>query len=55
MLMGLATAIDSLTTIRNRGSLVHPNENRLSEPEATLAVNAARTLLHYLDQKMVYD
>lgn len=55
MLMGLATAIDSLTTIRNRGSLAHPNEERLSEPEAMLAVNAARTLLHYLDQKMVYD
>lgn len=55
MLMGLATVIDALNTIRNRGSLAHPNEERLEEPEAMLSVNAARSLLHYLDEKMVYD
>lgn len=55
VLMGMATVLDSLNTIRNRASRAHPTESTLEEPEAMLAINAARSLLHYLDEKMVYD
>lgn len=48
----MATMIDSLNTLRNRASGAHPNERVLAEPEAMLAINAARSLLHYLDEKI---
>lgn len=47
----LSTIIDTLNTLRNQASVAHPNDNILGEPEAYLAVNCARTLLHYLDAK----
>jgi hypothetical protein len=47
----VSTIVDTVNTLRNRGSVAHPNENLLDEPEAMLAVNSIRTLLHYLDQK----
>lgn len=55
MLMGMATVLDSLNTIRNQASRAHPTESTLEESEAMLAINAARSLLHYLDEKIVYD
>ncbi len=48
----MATVIDSLNRLRNSASGAHPNEAVLAEPEAMLAINAARTLLHYLDGKI---
>jgi hypothetical protein len=47
----LATIVDSANTLRNRGSLAHPNPILLDEPEAILMLNCVRTLLHYVDAK----
>ena len=46
---GLATIVDALNPIRNRGSMAHPNAILLTDAEAMLAINAARSILHYLD------
>ena len=43
---------DTLNPLRNNASLAHPNSNLLEEPEAMLVINAARTILHYLDVKL---
>lgn len=51
MLSGLATVIDSLNSMRNNASVAHPNQVLLGEDEAHLAVNATRTLFHYLFAK----
>jgi hypothetical protein len=48
----LAVVVDTLNPLRNRGSMAHPNENLLGEPESMLAINAIRTLLHYFDAKL---
>jgi hypothetical protein len=47
----LATALDSLNTIRNRGTLAHPNELLLKESEAMLYINLSRAVLAYIDSK----
>ena len=52
MLRGLAQIVDAMNPVRNYSSLAHPNENLLDEPEAMLAVNAVRSLLHYLNMKL---
>jgi len=46
---GVATILDALNPVRNSASVAHPNNELLSESEAMLAVNAARTILHFLD------
>jgi hypothetical protein len=46
---GVATILDALNPIRNNASVAHANEELLTEPEAMLAVNAGRTILHYLE------
>lgn len=51
ILSGFGTVIDAINTIRNNGSVAHPNLALLDEPEAALAVNVMRTLLHYLIAK----
>lgn len=52
VLNALATVIDSLNPIRNHGSIAHPNEDVLDEPEAILVINAIRTLLNYFDVRI---
>lgn len=52
VLRALGKVVDALNPARDRGSMAHPNEALLDPPEATLFINAARTLLHYLDQKL---
>lgn len=47
----LSAIIDALNTLRNQASVAHPNDCILGEPEAYLAINCARTLLHYIDSK----
>jgi len=42
----------SLNPIRDQGSLAHPNEALLDEPEATLVINTVRTLMIYLEGKL---
>ena len=46
---GTALAIDPL---RNKNSFAHPTWALLDVPEAMLVINAARTILHYLDAKL---
>lgn len=47
----LATVVDALNPVRNMASAAHPNE-RLSDPEAMLVVNAVRTILYYVDSRL---
>jgi hypothetical protein len=47
----IATALDSLNTIRNRGTLAHPNELLLNAPEAMLYINLSRAVLGYIEAK----
>lgn len=48
----LVSISDSLNPIRNQGSLAHPNETLLDEPEATLVINSVRSLMIYLESKI---
>jgi hypothetical protein len=52
ILKSLASAIDSLNTLRNRASVAHPNPSLLPPDEALLYVNTARTLMAYFDAKI---
>lgn len=52
VLYSMATTVDALTTLRNNVSLAHPNEALLGEHEALLAINAARTILAFIDSKV---
>ncbi len=52
ILMSFASIVDSLNTIRNHGSIAHPNEILLENNEAELTVNAVRTLFNYLVKKV---
>lgn len=53
MLQGLASALDGLNTIRNHASLSHrPDTTLLEEAEATLAINAARSIFHFVEDKI---
>ena len=51
-LRGLATILDGLNSVRNSGSLAHPNEEILLDYEAVLFINASRTFLHYMEAKL---
>lgn len=51
IMQSLSSTVDSLNTLRNNHSNAHPNP-LLGEAEATLAINSARTILHYLDAKL---
>lgn len=55
ILMALLTVLDSMGTLRNQASGAHPNPAVLEAPEAMLAINAARSLLHYLDERLGED
>lgn len=52
ILMSFASVVDALNTIRNHGSIAHPNESLLEAHEAELTVNAVRTLFNYLVKKI---
>ncbi|MEO6924562.1 MAG: abortive infection family protein [Bryocella sp.] len=52
MLRRLAQIVDTMNPVRNHSSLAHPNDDLLEEPEAMLAANAVRSLLHYLNMKL---
>jgi hypothetical protein len=53
ILQAFATIMDALNPIRNRGSIAHPNDELLNKEEAMLVINVARTLLHYLNSKLM--
>jgi hypothetical protein len=52
IMRAMSSIMDALNPLRNNASVAHPNEELLDEPEAMLAINAARTILHYLDTKL---
>jgi hypothetical protein len=52
VISALATILDALGTLRNQASGAHPNATLLESPEAMLAINAARSLIHYLDDRL---
>jgi hypothetical protein len=52
VLRALATILNSLNPLRNNASMAHPNLALLPEPEAMLVINAARSILHYVDEKI---
>jgi hypothetical protein len=52
ILRSFAAVVDALHPVRNKASLAHPNKLLLPEPEAMLVINAARTILNYLDAKL---
>lgn len=47
LLKAMSTIVDALNTIRNKASAAHPNE-LLDDPEASAALNAARTVFRYV-------
>jgi Abortive infection C-terminus len=51
VLRSLGSVMDALNPARNRGSVAHPNDDLLDSDEAMLFINAARTVLQYLDAK----
>lgn len=52
ILHALSTILDAMNTLRNRASVAHPNEVLLADAEAMLAINAVRTVLHFIDSKV---
>jgi hypothetical protein len=48
----VASGLDSLNYIRNRGTLSHPNDLLLGAEEAALFINLSRAALTYLDTKL---
>lgn len=48
----LASISTALNPIRNRGSLAHPNETLLDEPEAMFVINAVKTLMTYIEARL---
>jgi hypothetical protein len=52
VLRSMGAILDALNPVRNRASVAHPNPSLLAQDEAMLVVNAARTILHYLDAKL---
>jgi len=53
VLRSLSAIVDALQPVRNKATLVHPNEQLLELPEAMLVINSIRTLMHYLDNKIL--
>jgi len=49
----ISAIIAALEPVRNRASVAHPNQVLLEAPEAVLVVNAARTVLTYIDSKVL--
>lgn len=52
VLNAMSSILNELNTIRNNGSMAHPNENLLGREEAMLAVNTGRSILAYIDSKL---
>ncbi len=52
ILRSFNAVLDALNPLRNRASVAHPNDDLLDEPEAMLVINAARSVLHYLDARI---
>ena len=51
ILNALANVVHVINELRNQASLAHPNQTLLGPEEATLAINATRTVFAYLNSK----
>jgi hypothetical protein len=49
----IGAIIGALEPVRNRASVAHPNPVLLDAPEAVLVINVARTILTYVDEKVL--
>ncbi len=49
----MASIMDAMNPIRNNASMAHPNKTLLDTPEAMLVINATKTILHYLNAKLL--
>ena len=52
VLHSMSAILDALDPIRNRASVAHPNEHLLEQPEALLVIDAARTIVNYVNRKL---
>jgi len=52
ILNSMSSIVDAVNTLRNRGSVAHPNERLLSAEAALLCINSIRTLFQFLDSKL---
>lgn len=52
VLRSISAILAAFNPVRNRASVAHPNPKLLEQPEAMLVINAARTILHYVDAKL---
>lgn len=52
ILRSMSGIMDAMNPIRNESSVAHPNRDLLESPEASLVINTARTILHYLNSKL---
>lgn len=52
VLASFASVLGAFNTLRNHGSVAHPNEDIVERAESELVVNAVRTIFHYLSQKI---
>ena len=53
ILGALSTIVRVLNPIRNQASMAHPNEALLDVAEAALVIDTTRTVLNYLNKKLV--
>lgn len=53
VLNSASNIMDALNPIRNNASIAHPNEDLLHDPEAMLVINVSKSILSYLDSKLV--
>ncbi len=44
--------VDAVDPLRNHGTLAHANEHLLDTAEATLYINAVKSLMHYVNAKL---
>jgi hypothetical protein len=52
ILRSFGSVLDSMNPVRNEASVAHANEELLDPPEAMFVINAMRTILHYLDERL---
>jgi len=52
IVMALASIVDAAGTLRNSSSSAHPTGSLLQRAEAILVINAAKSMIHYLDAKL---
>ncbi len=52
ILRTLGAMVAALGTVRNNGTLAHPNDDLIDEPEARLAIDAAYAVITYIEHRL---